>query len=120
MVNASKRVWLAFMVLCLLSTASLVAQSAPRTIDVHVKRFAFVPDEITIKKGEPVTIVLTSDDVTHSLVVKGLNVNSEVSKGTPVKINITADKAGDFAGECGHFCGSGHGSMVFVVHVTEN
>jgi cytochrome c oxidase subunit 2 len=96
------------------------AQDATRTIEVHAKRFAFSPAEITVKKGETVKLVLTSDDVTHSLVISDLNVKETMPKGHTTEVIITPTKTGDFQGKCGHFCGSGHGSMIFTVHVTDN
>ncbi len=106
---------------CLVLTAShSYAQDTARTIEVHAKRYSFVPAEITITKGEKVTLILTTDDVAHSLVVPGLHVNKEIVKGHPALVEISSDKVGDFAGQCGRFCGSGHGSMLFVVHVKEN
>lgn len=94
------------------------AQNEQRVIEIHAKRFAFSPPEITLKRGETVTLSLISDDVPHSLLIEGLGVNAAVSKGHPVQVKITADKAGDFAGRCGRFCGVGHGGMRFIVHVT--
>jgi cytochrome c oxidase subunit 2 len=93
---------------------------APRTIEVHAKRFTFTPSEITLQVGETVKLHLTSDDVTHELVIPDLHVAQEINKGKPVDVTIVADKAGDFPGMCGHFCGSGHGSMTFAVHVKGN
>lgn len=95
------------------------AQSQQRTIEVHAKRFAFSPAEITVKKGETVALMLISDDVPHSLLIEGLGVNAAMVKSHPAQVQITPSKAGDFAGRCGRFCGSGHGQMHFVVHVTE-
>jgi cytochrome c oxidase subunit 2 len=95
------------------------SQSQQRTIEVHAKRFEFSPAEITVKKGETVTLSLISDDVPHSLLIAGLGVNAAMVKGHPTQAQITADKTGDFTGRCGKFCGSGHGQMRFVVHVTE-
>jgi cytochrome c oxidase subunit 2 len=95
-----------------------VAQQADRTIDIHAKKFAFTPAEITLKKGETVKLVITSDDVTHALVIPALHVKATVKKHQPAEVTITADKVGDFDGKCGHYCGSGHGTMKFVVHVT--
>jgi cytochrome c oxidase subunit 2 len=100
--------------------AALHAQDAGATIDVHAHRFSFDPAEITVKQGETVKLHLTSDDVPHSLVIKDLGVNEQVSKGHPADVTFTAKNAGDFNGKCGRFCGSGHGSMVFTVHVTPN
>jgi cytochrome c oxidase subunit 2 len=65
-----------------------------------------------------VKLKLISDDVTHSLLIKDLGINQTVSKGKPAEITFTPKKAGDFHGECGHFCGSGHGRMKFTVHAT--
>jgi cytochrome c oxidase subunit 2 len=100
--------------------SALHAQDAGPTIEVHAHRFSFEPAEITVKQGEAVKLHLTSDDVPHSLVIKDLGVNQEVSKGHPADVTFTAKTAGDFHGKCGRFCGSGHGSMVFTVHVTPN
>jgi cytochrome c oxidase subunit 2 len=109
----------AFFAVSILSTASLHSQDAERTIEVHAKRFAFTPSEITIKKGETVKLQLISDDVTHALVVPDLHINQEIKKGHPGEIAITPTTAGDFHGKCGHFCGSGHARMVFTVHVVD-
>ena len=99
--------------------AGALAQSAPRTIEIHAKRFTFVPAEITLTKGETVTLDLTSDDVPHALVIEGLHIKSPISKGHVTQVTLTPETVGDFHGKCGQFCGSGHGSMLFVVHVVE-
>ncbi len=95
------------------------AETPNRTIEVHAHRFAFVPSEITLKPGETVTLHLISDDVTHSLLIPGLRINQVVSKGHPEDVIVTPSSTGDFRGECGTFCGGGHGKMLFVVHVKE-
>jgi cytochrome c oxidase subunit 2 len=99
--------------------SALHAQEAARTIEIHARRFSFVPAEITVKKGETVKLELTSDDVPHSLLIKDLGINQAMTKGNTSDVTFTANKVGDFHGQCGRFCGSGHGSMVFTVHVTE-
>jgi cytochrome c oxidase subunit 2 len=95
------------------------AQDAPRRIEVSVKKFSYTPAEVTVKKGEPVVLVLTSEDVTHGLKFKELNLNTKVEKGKPAELAFTPDKVGDFVGHCSVFCGSGHGSMTLTLHVTE-
>jgi cytochrome c oxidase subunit 2 len=99
---------------------ALHSQDAESPIEVHARRFSFVPAEITVKQGETVKLHLVSDDVPHSLVIKDLGVNQQVSKGHPADVTFTATNAGDFHGQCGRFCGSGHGSMLFTVHVKPN
>lgn len=95
------------------------APDAPRRIEVSVKRFSYTPSEITLKKGEPVVLVLTTEDVSHGLKFKELNLNSKFDKGKPAELAFTPDKVGDFVGHCSVFCGSGHGSMILTLHVTE-
>ena len=96
-----------------------LAQQPTRTIEIHARRFEFDPSEITLKKGETVTLRLISDDVPHSLAVHDLKINQEIKKDHPAEITVTPDSTGDFHGQCGRFCGSGHGKMKFTVHVTE-
>jgi cytochrome c oxidase subunit 2 len=95
-----------------------VAQEPDRTIEIHAHRYAFSPPEITIRKGETVRLKLFSDDVTHSLLIKGLGVDQAISKGHPAEVTLTPKQDGDFQAQCGHFCGSGHGKMLMTVHVT--
>ena len=95
------------------------APDAPRRIDISVKKFEYAPAEITLKKGEPVVLVLTTEDVTHGLKFKELNLNTKIEKGKPSELAVTPDRVGDFVGHCSVFCGSGHGSMTLTLHVTE-
>ena len=94
-------------------------QVAPTKIQVIAKRFAFVPDQITVKRGHPVTLELASQDVTHGLAIKELGIKSEIPKGRKTEVTFTPTATGTFEGKCSHFCGSGHGSMKFTVVVTD-
>lgn len=96
---------------------AVAAQEVVRTIEIHAARYSFSPAEITLKQGETVKLVVISDDATHSLVVPDLHVNVPAKKGSPGEVTLTPEKVGDFKGRCGHFCGIGHASMTFVVHV---
>lgn len=95
------------------------ADAPSGSIEIIAKRFAFVPDHITVKKGQPVTLSLRSEDVKHGLAIKELGVKTEIPKGQPTVITFTPQQAGTFHGKCSHFCGSGHGDMKFTVVVTE-
>ncbi len=106
--------------LCFFCLGSAVGSDAGRTIEIHAHRYAFSPSEITLKQGETVKLKLISDDVPHSLLIKDLGINQVVTKGKPAEVTVTAKQAGDFQGQCGHFCGSGHGKMTIAVHVTGN
>jgi len=106
--------------LCVFGLKCTAIGESDRTIEIHVHRFAFSPSEITVKKGETVRLKLVSDDVTHSLLIKDLGINQVVARGKPAEVTFTPQEAGEFHGECGHFCGAGHGKMAIAVHVTEN
>jgi cytochrome c oxidase subunit II len=95
------------------------AQDQPQVIEIHAKRFSFTPAEITLTKGEKATLSLTSDDVTHGLVIPDLGVNVTIPKGKVTKVEVTPQQAGTFHGQCGHFCGAGHASMTFSVEVKD-
>jgi cytochrome c oxidase subunit II len=95
------------------------AQAAPRRIEIIAKKFDFTPAEITLKKGEPVVIVLKSEDVAHGLRFRELGFNVKVSKGQTSEATLTPTKTGDFVGQCSVFCGSGHGKMKLTLHVVD-
>jgi cytochrome c oxidase subunit 2 len=92
---------------------------APGAIEVHAKRFAFVPSSITVKRGQPVKLELISDDVAHSLRIDPLHVNVRMPAGKSVDLTITPEQTGDFKGRCGVYCGKGHDDMFFTVHVID-
>jgi cytochrome c oxidase subunit 2 len=93
------------------------AQQAPRRIEITAKQFQFEPSEITVKKGEPVVLVIKSADVAHGLRFRDLNLNVKVDKGGTAEMPFTPDKTGDFVGHCSVFCGPGHGGMTLTMHV---
>jgi cytochrome c oxidase subunit 2 len=95
------------------------AQDVPQRVQITAKRFDFTPGDITLKKGVPVVLVLSSEDVAHGLKFKELNVVVTAKKGQTNEVAFTPDRVGTFIGQCSVFCGSGHGHMKLTLHVTE-
>jgi len=95
------------------------AEAASHHVEVTAKRFAFEPAEITLKKGEPVDLVLKSTDVPHGLRFRELNVDVRVGKGGTAQVHFTPNQTGTFVGHCSVFCGRGHGSMNLKLHVVD-
>ncbi|MGC2250758.1 MAG: cupredoxin domain-containing protein [Acidobacteriaceae bacterium] len=93
------------------------AATPVRTITIEAIKYEFIPAEVTLKIDQTVKLELTSEDVEHSLEVRGLGINSVMKKGEVTEINVTPTKVGNFKGKCGKFCGFGHGKMHFMVHV---
>jgi cytochrome c oxidase subunit 2 len=100
-------------------TRVIRAQDAPQRIEVTATRFAFAPGEITLKKGQPVVLVLKSKDVAHGLRFRELNVDVKVGANDTAEVQFTPEKTGNFTGHCSVFCGSGHGSMMLTLHVVD-
>lgn len=122
----NSKVKMATVTAAVLALTATVLGGQPKTaptanhIDIVASRFSFSPNEITVKKGDPVTITVTSMDVTHGLVIEALGVRTTaIKKGQPENLNLKPETSGTFQGKCAHFCGKGHGSMVFTVHVVE-
>lgn len=116
--------WITSTVLGLLlfgiSLADGAAPSAePHRVEVTAKRFSFDPGVLTVRKGEPVILVLKSADVAHGLRFRELGVDVKAGKGATSEVHFTPEKTGDFVGHCSVFCGSGHGSMKLTLHVVE-
>ncbi len=95
----------------LLGRAPVARPQEPRVITIAAKRFAFSPSEVRLKKGEPVTIRISSADVTHGMYMKALGIDAEIEPGKTTEVTFTPGVTGRFTAICDHFCGAGHGSM---------
>ena len=89
----------------------------PRAIVITAKRFEFVPSTITLKKGETVKLVVTSEDVTHGFFLRPLKIDTDLVPGKTEALTVTPHTAGTFTAICHHFCGAGHGNMKLTVVV---
>jgi len=99
--------------------SNIRAQEAPKRIEITAKQFEFQPSEITVKKGQPIVLVIKSADVAHGLRFRELNLNVKIDKGGTAELPFTPDKTGDFVGHCSVFCGPGHGGMTLTMHVVD-
>jgi cytochrome c oxidase subunit II len=108
------------LLLCGIALSPLAAgDQHGQIISITAERFSFAPNEITLKKGQPVTLVIQTKDVSHGLRIEDLGVLTDIKKGQTSEVRFTPETAGTFEGKCAHFCGKGHGSMKMTVHVTE-
>ena len=90
---------------------------APRVVEITARRFAFTPAELHLAAGQPVTLRVTSLDVTHGFFQRELGIDAEVAPGKPAQVTITPARAGRYTVICDHFCGQGHGNMRLTVVV---
>ncbi|HJY85524.1 MAG TPA: cupredoxin domain-containing protein [Candidatus Acidoferrales bacterium] len=89
----------------------------PRMVTISAKRFEFSPNQITLKKGEPVTLQLTAEDVKHGFLQKTLKIDADIVPGKTTEVTFTPQMTGTFTTICDNFCGSGHGNMKMTILV---
>ncbi|MGP9790127.1 cytochrome c oxidase subunit II [Roseinatronobacter sp. NSM] len=73
-----------------------------------------------IPAGQPVDILITSQDVIHSFWVPRLGGKLDAIPGRENRLRVQAARAGRFDGLCAEFCGAGHAAMRFEVIAHED
>src|SRR5712691_2208031 len=126
LMHRKKRVLIAgalFMSATIISGLALYVRAnalpAEREIHITAKKFAFTPDTITLKKGEPVVLVLSSQDRKHGFNLRGFGIHADVNPGEVARVPFTPNKTGKFTFSCDVFCGEGHEDMTGTLVVTE-
>ena len=99
--------------------AMIRASDNPKVIEISAKKFEFSPSQITLKKGEPVILRLSSSDRVHGFMSKPLKIDTDIPADKSEDVAVTPDAAGDFTVICDHYCGTGHGNMKMKVSVVE-
>jgi cytochrome c oxidase subunit II len=94
-----------------------VPAGAEQVIHLTAKKFEFAPNEITLKKGVPVIVEITSLDRDHGFKVPELGVRADIKSGGTTRVRIVPDRVGRFEFRCDVFCGTGHEDMAgeFVI-----
>jgi cytochrome c oxidase subunit 2 len=74
--------------------------------------------DLHVPVDEPVLLVMSSEDVIHSLFIPDMEVKMDVVPGRYSRAWFRAKKAGNFGIVCSEYCGSNHSDMVarLVVH----
>jgi cytochrome c oxidase subunit 2 len=78
---------------------------------------AVTANEIHIPVRTPVRLEVRTDDVIHSFWVPELNRKIDTLPGKTNSIELDADRAGRYRGECAEFCGLQHAHMGMYVFV---
>jgi cytochrome c oxidase subunit II len=101
------------------TTRIVHASDNPKVIQISARKFEFTPNEITLRKGEPVILRLTSSDRVHGFMSKPLKIDTDIPDDASKDVAITPDTTGDFTVICDHYCGYGHGNMKMNIKVVE-
>lgn len=90
---------------------SAARAQAPREIEITAQRFRFAPNEIPLKAGEPVVLLLRSLDFAHGFFVPDLDLRTDLMPGRVTRLMLTPQTPGRLAFLCDNFCGDGHEGM---------
>lgn len=61
--------------------------------------------------GKPIDLLLTSQDVIHSLFIPALRIKQDAVPGRYTRLSFTADRPGEFHLLCAEYCGTQHSQM---------
>ena len=89
----------------------------PQRVHVRAERFSFAPSQIKVKVGQPVELVLSSEDTQHGFLIRKLGVDQEIparGKGEN-RVALPPLERGDYVFECSRACGAGHNMMRGVI-----
>ena len=89
----------------------LALAAGTNEIAIQAMKFEFTPETVKVKRGEPVTFVLTSIDRIHGFKMPDFGVRTDIVPDLETRITITPEKAGSFVFFCDVFCGDGHEEM---------
>ena len=105
-------------ILVTLAAAGLAASGVTRlaladesVIDIVAKKFEFVPADIAVRRGQPVTLRFTAPEVPMGVNLADFSQRVDIVPGQVATLRFTPDKVGTFTFVCDLFCGSGHEDM---------
>ena len=87
------------------------AAAATGEVEIQASKFEFTPATVKVKRGQPVTFVLTSVDRIHGFKMPDFGIRTDIVPDKETRVTITPEKAGTFAYFCDIFCGDGHEDM---------
>lgn len=93
--------------------------SGEKVVRIEASKFRYDPPVVTLKRGEPVVLELTSADRSHGFKLVELGIDVKILPGETTQIRVQPDTAGKFFFACDVFCGSGHEEMEGEIVVTE-
>jgi cytochrome c oxidase subunit 2 len=94
------------------------AEPKEKVIKIVARRFTFTPNKLTLKKGVPVVLELTTADVLMGFNAPDFDARADIIPGKVARVRLNPDKVGTFTFLCDIFCGSGHETMSGTIVVT--
>ena len=88
-------------------------------IKITARKFEYTPHEVTLKKGVPVILEFTTEDVFMGFNAPDLGVRADIVPGKTARLRVVPTKVGKVEFLCDVFCGSGHEEMSGMITVVE-
>jgi cytochrome c oxidase subunit 2 len=95
----------------LVHAAFAQAAAEPRVIEMTARRFQYEPNEIPLKAGERVVVVIKSVDFTHGMNIPDLKQRLDLVPGKVTRLELHPLAPGEIEFVCDNFCGDGHEQM---------
>ena len=73
------------------------------------------PAAISVPVDQPITFVITANDVVHSFYIPEFLLKRDAIPGRSNRLPITIDEEGTYGGRCAEFCGLLHYDMPFTI-----
>ena len=101
------------------SVAYVAAQPAEQVVRILAKKYEFVPENVTLKRGVPALLEFTAADVAMGFDAPAFKVRADIMPGKVAQVRILPQEAGKFEYLCDVFCGSGHEEMSGTITVVD-
>lgn len=107
------------LLIALLAWGAIAQRKPDRVVSIAAERFTFNPSKVTVREGETVEFVLTSDDTDHGFRIPeaGIDVAIPPSGKGEARVRFVANRKGRYVFECSRPCGAGHNLMRGTIQV---
>jgi cytochrome c oxidase subunit II len=95
------------------------AQEGEHVVTVTAEQYHHTPQNITLKKGEPVVFEFHSLDVLHGFNCPELGIRADIFPDKISTLRFVPRNVGTFPFHCDNYCGGGHDGMTGTITVEE-
>ncbi len=99
--------------------AAQPAETGEQVIKITAKKFEYTPRNVELKKGVPVILEFTTEDVFMGFNAPDLGVRADIVPGKTIRVRVVPAKVGKVEFLCDVFCGSGHEEMSGTITVVD-
>ena len=87
------------------------SETGVREIRMTARKYRFDPQEIRVREGERVRLLITALDRKHGIRIKEFGIKTVLEKDKETVVEFVAERAGEYKFKCSVRCGWRHGSM---------